>query len=115
MKAPQCVMIALVLSLGVDVVAQENTKPEAPQKTSQFQHSKTIQMFGKISEDGTKFVEQTSQRVWLVKNIKALKGFQSQLAVLRCRIAADSNLVKVLSITPPVPYPAHWSDSAFRR
>ncbi len=106
--------LACCLTLCIAVVAQE-AAPQVQQKTSQTHSAKTIRMSGKVSDDGTRFIENASQRVWLVKNIEALKGFESQQARLRGRVDADTNLIQVLSITGEASHSAHLSDSAFRR
>jgi hypothetical protein len=103
------------LVLCTAVVAQEGTAPPVAQKASQTRSAKTIRLLGKVSDDGTRFIENVSQRVWIVKNIEALKGFESQQASLRGRVEADTNLIQVLSVTGEASHSAHLSDSAFRR
>jgi hypothetical protein len=105
------------LSLSLGVVAQESTTPApapAP-KTAQAHHIRTVRLSGKVSDDGTRFIDEASRRVWLVKNVEALKGFESQLALLRGRVDGDTNLIQVLSIVIQETHSAHLSDSAFRR
>jgi hypothetical protein len=108
-------VLAFCLSLSVGVVAQEATTPTPAPKTAQRHQLKTVRLSGKVSDDGTTFVDDASRRVWLVKNVEALKGFESQLALLRGRVDGDTNLIQVLSITAQETRSAHLSDSAFRR
>jgi len=115
MKTSRLWGLASCLMLCVAVVAQEGAAPQVAQKTLQARSAKTIRMSGKVSDDGTRFVENASQRVWLVKNIEALKGFESQQASLRGRVNGDTNRIEVLSITGQQSHTAHLSDSAFRR
>jgi hypothetical protein len=107
--------VPFCLLLSVGVTAQEATTPAPAAKTAQAHHSKTIRLSGKVSDDGTRFVDEANGRVWLVKNVEALKGFESQQALLRGRIDGDTNLIQVLSITIQETHSAHLSDSAFRR
>jgi hypothetical protein len=107
--------LASCLMLSVAAVAQEGAAPQLVPKPAQTRSSKTIRLSGKVSDDGTRFVESATRRVWLVKNIEALKGFESQQAFLRGHVDADTNLIQVLSITGEASHSAHLSDSAFRR
>jgi hypothetical protein len=107
--------LACCLLLCIVVVAQEGAAPQVEQKTLQTHGAKTIRILGKVSDDGTRFIENASHRIWIVKNIEALKGFESQQASLRGRVDADTNLIHVLSITGEASHSAHLSDSAFRR
>ena len=72
-------------------------------------------MSGKISDDGTRFVDDASGRVWIARNIEALKGFESPQAFLRGRIDGNANLIEVLSVIAQQANTAHLNDSAFRR
>lgn len=115
MKMSRLWVVTFCLSLSVGVMAQEATRTAVTPKTAQAKHIKTVRLSGKVSDDGTKFVDDASQRVWLVKNIEALKGFERQHAQLRGRVDGDTNLIQVLSITGQEIHTAHLSDSAFRR
>jgi hypothetical protein len=114
MKASMVWVFAFCLSLSLGVMAQESTSTTPVSKT-QAHHLKTVRLSGKVSDDGTRFVDGASGRIWLVRNIQALKGFESQQALLRGRTDGDSNLIQVLSITVQETHSAHLSDSAFRR
>jgi hypothetical protein len=115
MKSSRLWGFACCLVLCITVVAQEGAAPQVAPKTSRARSAKTIRLMGKVSDDGTRFIENASQRIWMVKNIEALKGFESQQASLRGRVDADTNLIQVLSITGEASHSAHLSDSAFRR
>lgn len=106
-------VLAFVLLLCAGVLAQETAKPA--QQASHSRHTKIVRMAGKVSSDGTKFVEGASQRVWLVKNVEMLRGYEGQEANLRGQIAPETNAIQVLSIGAQVSYTANWGDSAFRR
>jgi hypothetical protein len=96
-------------------MAQDGTRPASEPKISQAHRFKTVRLSGKVSDDGTRFVDDASRRVWIIKNIEALKGFESQQALLRGRVDGGTNLIQVLSITGQQTHTAHMSDSAFRR
>lgn len=113
MKRSGLWVLSVCLSLGGGVVAQSGG--DAAARTSQARHNKTIRLSGKVSDDGTRFIDEVNRRVWIIKNIAALKGFESQLAFLRGRIEGDTNLIEVLSIVGQETHSAHVSDSAFRR
>jgi hypothetical protein len=115
MKTSRLWGLACCLTLSIAGVAQQGAAPQVQQKTSRTHSAKTVRLSGKVSDDGTRFIESISQRVWLIKNIDALKGFESQQASLRGRVDADTNLIQVLSITGAASHSAHLSDSAFRR
>lgn len=70
---------------------------------------------GQVSEDGTKFVENLSRKVWQISNLEMLKGYEGQSVELRGQAVPSTNLFLLLSIHPQVSYTARWSDSAFRR
>jgi hypothetical protein len=105
--------LCLLATLGfvalatLSVAAQDMAKRPA-------QHAKTIRISGKVSDDGTKFVQE-NQRVWIVTNLETLKGYEGQQVVLRGRSAADRNEIQVLSIRGQATYTANRGDSAFRR
>jgi hypothetical protein len=101
-------VFGLVVLAWLSVAAQDIAKPQ------KVPHAKTIRIAGKVSDDGTKFVD-TNQNVWLVTNLETLKGYAGQEAILRGRIGLDTNAIQVLSIKRLVTYTANWSDSAFRR
>jgi hypothetical protein len=101
--------VALVALASVSVAAQ------APGKQPKATHSKAIRISGKVSEDGARLVQDTTEKVWLVTNPEVLKGFEGAQAVVRARRAVDTNTIQVLSIQRPARYTANWSDSAFRR
>ena len=115
MRTSKLWVLAFCLSLSVGVVGQESTTSAAAPKTAQTHHIKTVRLSGKVSDDGTRFVDDASSRVWLVKNVEALKGFERQQAFLRGRVDGDTNLLQVLSITGRETHSANLSDSAFRR
>jgi hypothetical protein len=96
-------------------MAQDISTRQMAQKTSHSRQTKIVRLTGKVSDDGTRFVEGASQRVWLIKNLEMLKGYEGQLAILKGETVRDSNGLQVLSIAHQVSYTANWGDSAFRR
>lgn len=115
MKISRLGTLAFVLLLGASVMAQDISTRQMAQKTSHSRQTKIVRLTGKVSDDGTRFVEGASQRVWLIKNLEMLKGYEGQLAILKGETVRDSNGLQVLSIAHQVSYAANWGDSAFRR
>jgi hypothetical protein len=110
-KLSMLAALGLVVLVSLSVAAQDVPKPQDGSKT---QHVKAIRISGKVSDDGTRFVQDTNQKVWLVSNLETLKGYEGQQAVLRGRIE-DTNKIQVLSIRSLGTYTANSGDSAFRR
>jgi hypothetical protein len=114
MKKLGVATVGLVVLVSLSMAAQDMAKPDV-QKTSQARHVKTIRISGKVSQDGTRLVEETSQKSWLVSNLETLKGYEGQQVALRGRIGPETNTIQVLSIRGLGTYTANSSDSAFRR
>ena len=104
--------LGFVAAATVSMAAQDTANR---QEAFPAQHAKTIRISGKVSDDGTRFVQDKKQRVWFVSNLETLKGYEGQQVELRGRAAADTNLIQVLSIRGQVTYTANQRDSAFRR
>jgi hypothetical protein len=100
---------------SLSLVGQDAAKPQVDLKNSQARHAKVIRISGKVSDDGTRVVEDKNQKVWVVGNLGAMKGFEGQKTVLRGRAEAESNTIQVLSIRGLGTYSANAWDSAFRR
>jgi hypothetical protein len=107
--------LTLLAAVALVALASVSMAAQAPGKQPKVPHSKAIRISGKVSEDGTRLVQETTEKVWLVTNPEVLKGFEGAQAVVRARRAADTNTIQVLSIKRPVSYTANWGDSAFRR
>jgi len=114
MKKLRVATVGLVVLASLSIAAQDMAKPDV-QKTSPARHAKTVRISGKVSEDGTRFVEETSQKTWLITNLEMLKGHEGQQVALRGRIGPETNTMQVLSIRGQVTYTANSGDSAFRR
>jgi hypothetical protein len=115
MKKMRMAALAFAVLVSMNIAAQDVTKPEASPKALPAKHTKAIRISGKVSDDGARFVEDANQKVWIVTNLNAMKGFEGQQAVLRGRIGSQANTIQVLSIKGQDRYTANWSDSAFRR
>lgn len=101
------VVFGLLLLYG-SVIAQES----GPYKT--VRRTKQLDMTGRISRDDT-FVESRSQRVYVIKNLEMIKGYEGQEVAVRVSTATDRSVIEVISIKRQVSYTANWGDSAFRR
>lgn len=115
MKTSVLWRVTLCLSFSLGAMAQDASRTAPTPQSAQAHHLKTVRLSGKVSDDGTRLVDDASRRVWLVKNIEALKGFESQQALVRGRVDGGTNLIQVLSIRLQETHSAHLSDSAFRR
>jgi hypothetical protein len=108
--------VAGCMLLGsMSLVGQDSSKPQINLKNSQARHAKAIRISGKVSDDGTRVVEDRNQKVWVIGNVDAMKGFEGQKAVLRGRTEPETNTIQVLSIQGLGTYSANSWDSAFRR
>lgn len=111
MKTSRAMAVTTLLLASMTMVAQDagpNTK------ASQKQHAKTMRIFGKVSEDGSRFVEAATGKVWIATNPNTLKGFEGQSVAVRGLIGSD-NKIEVRTVKGQPIYSANWSDSAFHR
>ena len=87
-----CFAIAL-LTLGVasaqDTMKQDSVKVDA---------SKTVDVKGKISDDGKIFVSDKDSKNWNISNPDAVKGHEGHHVVLTALLDADKNEVQVTSL-----------------
>lgn len=113
-KLGMAVLCCMVLG-SLSLVGQDSAKPQVDLKNSQARHAKAIRISGKVSDDGTRVVEDKNQKVWVIGNLGAMKGFEGQKAVLRGRMEPETNTIEVLSIRGLGTYSANSWDSAFRR
>ena len=106
----------LLAVLGIVVLASLSIAAQnVPQKASRAQPAKVIRISGKVSEDGTMFVQESNLKVWHVTNPETLKGYEGELAMIRGKLGTEANTVQLLSIERQASYTANWGDSAFRR
>ena len=87
-----CLAIAL-LTLGVasaqETMNHENAKADA---------SKTVDVTGKISDDGKVFVSDKDSKNWNISNPDAVKGHEGHRVILTAMVDADKSEVQVMSL-----------------
>ena len=87
-----CFTIAL-LTLGVaaaqDTMNHDDVKADA---------SKTVDVTGKISDDGKIFVGDKDSKNWNISNPDAVKGHEGHRVILTAVVDADKNEVQVTSL-----------------
>jgi hypothetical protein len=87
-----CFAIAL-LTLGVasaqDTMNHDNMKSNA---------SKTVDVKGKISDDGKMFVSDKDSKNWSISNPDAVKGHEGHHVILTAVVDADKSEVQVMSL-----------------
>jgi len=113
MKKLGIALVTFVFVGSLSLAGQDVANP-AP-KNSKIGHAKAIRIAGKVSDDGTRLVEDTNQRIWIISNVEVMKGYEGQQAVLRGRTEPETNRIQVLSIRGFSTYTANSTDSAFRR
>ena len=92
-----CFAIAL-LTLGV-ASAQDTTNHDAMKAdASKASTSKTVDVKGKISDDGKTFVSDKDSKNWNISNPDAVKGHEGHQVVLTAMVDADKNEVQVMSL-----------------
>jgi hypothetical protein len=114
MKRMMLAVLGFVVLGSLSLAGQGVAKPGSTPKASQTLHAKAIRISGRVSEDGTKFID-TNQNIWVVTNLETLKGYEGLDAVLRAYIGKDADTIQVISIKRQVTYTANSGDSAFRR
>jgi hypothetical protein len=107
-------MLGFMAMISISVAAQDTAKPDTLKKTAETWSQRTVRIVGKISDDGTSFIEEASHRVWRIENLAMLKGYEGQQAMLRGHVALNANMIQVLSVKSMVHY-TNWADSAFRK
>jgi pentapeptide MXKDX repeat protein len=87
-----CFAVSL-LTLGVasaqDTMKHDNMKVDA---------SKTVDVKGKISDDGKTFVSDKDSKNWSISNPDAVKGHEGHHVILTALVAADKSEVQVMSL-----------------
>ena len=87
-----CFTIAL-LTIGVaaaqDTMNHDNVKADT---------SKTVDVTGKISDDGKVFVSDKDSKNWSISNPDAVKGHEGHHVVLTAMVDADKSEVQVMSL-----------------
>jgi hypothetical protein len=92
-----CFAVTL-LTLGVasaqDTANHDNMKADA----SKVDASKTVDVKGKISDDGKTFVSAKDSKNWSISNPDAVKGHEGHRVILTALVNADTNEVQVMSL-----------------
>ena len=92
-----CFAVTL-LTLGVasaqDTMNHDNMKADA----SKIDASKTVDVKGKISNDGKIFVSDKDSKNWNISNPDAVKGHEGHHVILTTLVDADKNEVQVMSL-----------------
>jgi hypothetical protein len=92
-----CFAIAL-LTFGVasaqDTMNHDNMKADA----SKADTSKTVDVKGKISDDGKIFVSDKDSKNWNISNPDAVKGHEGHHVILTALVDADKSEVQVMSL-----------------
>jgi hypothetical protein len=86
-----CFAVALTFGAASaqDTMNHDNMKANAP---------KTLNVTGKISEDGKMFVGDSDSKNWTITNPEAVKGHERHHVTLRAQCDADKNEVHVMSL-----------------
>jgi len=87
-----CFAIALMTSgmaLAQDTMSHDTMKADA---------SKTVDVKGKISDDGKMFVSDKDSKNWNISNPDAVKGHEGHHVVLTAVVDADKGEVQVMSL-----------------
>jgi pentapeptide MXKDX repeat protein len=88
-----CFALAL-LTFGVasaqDNMQNDNMKSDALKKT--------VDVKGKISDDGTMFVSDKDSKSWKIVNPEAVKGHEGHHVILTAHVYPDKNEVHVMSL-----------------
>lgn len=108
-------VVACIVLGSLSLAGQDSAKTQIDSKNSQARHVKAIRISGKVSDDGTRIVEDKNRKMWIIGNLEAVRGFEGEKAVLRGRVEPETNTIQVLSIRGLGTYAANSWDSAFRR
>ena len=92
-----CFAVTL-LTFGVasaqDTMNHDSMKADA----SKVDASKTVDVKGKISDDGKSFVSDKDSKNWNISNPDAVKGHEGHRVILTAVVDADKNEVQVTSL-----------------
>ncbi len=108
------ILLLLVLLCGA-VTAQNISNTANAVRPLHSRQTKAVRLHGNVSSDGARFIEDVTQKAWLITNAEMCKPYEGQQAIVRAKIAPATSTMQVLSIGPQTTYTAHWGDSAFRR
>jgi pentapeptide MXKDX repeat protein len=93
-----CFALALIVCVAAPAIASaqdtmQNDTMKAPDTTK-----KAIDVKGKISDDGTKFVSDKDGKTWTIINPDAVKGHEGHHVVLNAHVYPDKMEVHVMSL-----------------
>jgi len=92
-----CFAVTL-LTLGVasaqDTLNHDNMKADA----SKVDASKTVDVKGKISDDGRSFVSEKDSKNWNISNPDVVKGHEGHRVILTALVDVDKSEVQVMSL-----------------
>jgi hypothetical protein len=105
-------MVAVfVMALFVPAIALARSSGQQDDKNTQAQQNQAAQtdqmggntmpkhnMSGMVSNDGKTFT--SDNKSYIVKNPKALKGYDNQSVAVEFRFNTDSNTIRILSVSP---------------
>ena len=92
-----CFAVTL-LTLGVasaqDTLNHDNMRADA----SKVDASKTVDVKGKISDDGRSFVSEKDSKNWNISNPDVVKGHEGHRVILTALVDVDKSEVQVMSL-----------------
>ena len=92
-----CFAVTL-LTLGVasaqDTLNHDNMRADA----SKVDASKTVDVKGKISDDGKSFVSEKDSKNWNISNPDVVKGHEGHRVILTALVDVNKNEVQVMSL-----------------
>jgi len=96
-------LIAVCFALGILIsgiaYAQDTMKSDtSSDSTKSAPAKKTVDVTGKISEDGKSFVSDKDSKSWTIVNPAAVKGHEGHHVTLTAHVNADKSEVHVMSL-----------------
>ena len=95
MKNLMTFSLALTLLLSSVAMAQYGTQPDSGKSDAAM---KSVNIPGKISDDGKTFASDKDGKSWTINNADAVKGHEGHHVILKATVDADKNEVHVLSL-----------------
>ena len=87
-------LLTMAVASAQDTMNHDNMKADA----SKVDASKTVDVRGKISDDGKILVSDKDSKNWTITNPDAVKGHEGHLVILTAVVNADKNEVQVMSL-----------------
>lgn len=95
MKKVMTICFALALSTFGVASAQDNMHNDNMKGDASM---KTVDVTGKVSDDGKMFVSDKDSKSWSINNPEAVKGHEGHHVTLTAQCNADKNEVHVISL-----------------